>query len=1140
MASGQPPTLTWSEILRHAVRHRQPLEVNSTSENHSNDSSSNLDDEICNVWIASLGSEGPENLQKRLSWADIDASSIAPLLRQSMADGQYHLSSNPLLRHLSDAIREAAGHTLSSQGLAGMSVIGTEQLAFIDLWAPAAEWALRELRASLKDQLHFQVATSIWEELAAGLLSRLCRIAEMTLWEKFNEEREPGIILLAHLGENGDGEGPPTREYYTRFIQRHRSEGIESLVTEFPVLGRLISTVTALWLDSSAEMLLRVDADCAALSQTFDIPLNASLEHIQQGLSDPHCGGRSVAILTFVGAGAAYKVVYKPKDISLDAAYQNIISYLNAASDLPALKSLSVLQGNGYGYVEFVPHRVCSNASELAQFYHNAGRLTAILYILGCTDCHYENLIANGDHLLLIDGETLFQADFENPDDLATFAPSDAPVDAFKRQIDDSVLRSGLLPMWQYYGQHKFAMDLSALGIAPPNEPVEEVSGWLGLNSDGMMPGIIEMQCRIPTSLPVGVGESNPLHLHVDRFCDGFKAHCDVLMQHRSELLRDGGLLNAFQGLQRRILKRGTWIYYAIQDQMLAPDALRSELTQGMRLEQLGRAFLLADQRPTDWPVFEAEMRQMEILDIPFFTHPIDGVDMDEMGAILGLVKTNGLEACRKRLQPLNTDGVAFQLRLIRGAIQARVLRADQRHSTLSSNSFTEGALTGASTEVGLSPPNVSVSLEERLVLSQNVANELIDLAFPDGMGRYEWLGMNMGWDGIKYYFGPIGPSLYSGSSGIALFLACLQHALKPSEELTRFRQIDTIIREITQPLVKLTEMGDGVLNRWWRDQPLGMGGCGGVLLTLITLDRLAMRVPDGFESYTALAQRLLQGLRQDRLETDRELDLLQGVTGLIGPLLMLGDAISLEWALTAGNRLVEQQQESGGWIVPSAQAKRPLTGWAHGAAGMATALAQLYHHTGERRYLWAAEQGLDYERQVFIAEVGNWPDFRGTQESSYFHLGWCNGAPGIALSRLCLMDTELWNRQAEEELATAIVTTANASLRRDYLCCGRFGLVAILRMAAERLGAPGLQAEEAAKRIELQALSEAEASGGNFHLLGDGEGSMIEPGLMTGVSGIGMVLLNDWHSLATLQMILSGGLLPYRQGANAQSGGLI
>jgi hypothetical protein len=37
----------------------------------------------------------------------------------------------------------------------------------------------------------------------------------------------------------------------------------------------------------------------------------------------------------------------------------------------------------------------------------------------------------------------------------------------------------------------------------------------------------------------------------------------------------------------------------------------------------------------------------------------------------------------------------------------------------------------------------------------------------------------------------------------------------------------------------------------------------------------------------------------------------------------------------------------------------------------------------------------------------------------------------------------------------------------------------------------------------------------------------MIQPGLMTGISGSGMVLLTRRHSLTTLPTILSGGQLP-------------
>ena len=31
------------------------------------------------------------------------------------------------------------------------------------------------------------------------------------------------------------------------------------------------------------------------------------------------------------------------------------------------------------------------------------------LYVLGCTDCHHENLISTGDQLVLIDSETLLE-----------------------------------------------------------------------------------------------------------------------------------------------------------------------------------------------------------------------------------------------------------------------------------------------------------------------------------------------------------------------------------------------------------------------------------------------------------------------------------------------------------------------------------------------------------------------------------------------------------------------------------------------------------------------------------------------------------------------------------------------------------
>ena len=66
------------------------------------------------------------------------------------------------------------------------------------------------------------------------------------------------------------------------------------------------------------------------------------------------------------------------------------------------------------------------------------------------------------------------------------------------------------------------------------------------------------------------------------------------------------------------------------QGQMLEPAALRTAVAHGLKLEQLSRSFVLAGEKPLNWPMFRAELLQMERLDIPFFEQMIDGDDVDE------------------------------------------------------------------------------------------------------------------------------------------------------------------------------------------------------------------------------------------------------------------------------------------------------------------------------------------------------------------------------------------------------------------------------------------------------------------------------------------------------------------------------
>ncbi|MFZ9229613.1 MAG: lanthionine synthetase LanC family protein, partial [Prochlorococcaceae cyanobacterium] len=120
------------------------------------------------------------------------------------------------------------------------------------------------------------------------------------------------------------------------------------------------------------------------------------------------------------------------------------------------------------------------------------------------------------------------------------------------------------------------------------------------------------------------------------------------------------------------------------------------------------------------------------------------------------------------------------------------------------------------------------------------------------------------------------------------------------------------------------------------------------------------------------------------------------GVTGLIGALLSQKTPEALALARACGDRLLNVQLDSGGWSmggVGSSLRRPPLTGFSHGAAGMAAALARLAQATADERYAEAARRAIAYERSVFVAETGNWPDFRSSAEPNEFMLRWCHGA---------------------------------------------------------------------------------------------------------------------------------------------------
>lgn len=183
-----------------------------------------------------------------------------------------------------------------------------------------------------------------------------------------------------------------------------------------------------------------------------------------------------------------------------------------------------------------------------------------------------------------------------------------------------------------------------------------------------------------------------------------------------------------------------------------------------------------------------------------------------------------------------------------------------------------------------------------------------------------------------------------------------------------------------------------------------------------------------------------------------------------------------------------------------------PLTGFAHGTAGIAWALLQLAALTGEERFRSVALSALAYERDSFVPEEGNWTDWRKDESSSAderaFVAAWCHGAPGIGLSRLGMLP-HLDDAETRAEIDIALKTTLARGFGDNHsLCHGDLGVLDVLLTARETLGEVPWHSE--VERRAAGVLASIERQGWIC-----GTPRRIEaPGLMMGIAGIGYGLL--------------------------------
>ncbi|HET9040945.1 MAG TPA: lanthionine synthetase LanC family protein [Gemmatimonadales bacterium] len=340
------------------------------------------------------------------------------------------------------------------------------------------------------------------------------------------------------------------------------------------------------------------------------------------------------------------------------------------------------------------------------------------------------------------------------------------------------------------------------------------------------------------------------------------------------------------------------------------------------------------------------------------------------------------------------------------------------------------------------------------LSVSGRIADHLCDTAFRYG-DQCTWMGMTQdtedGSDQVDFTYGTLGPDLYGGSSGVALFLS---QAFRQAGE-RRWR--DTALAGIAHALDRLDTIPPPAQAGFYT-------GHVGVAYAAALIGRALER--GDLEARAVAVLDCLGGAADGELVVD----LVSGGTGAIAPLLALAvrlDRPALgDLAMRLGRRTVAAATRSDdGWSWPvtagAIDAARALTGLAHGAAGIGWSLLELGVATGAGEMIEAAHQAFRYENRWFRPAEDNWPDFREEDgDDAPACVAWCHGAPGIGLTRLRAVELGVEAYRADAE--AAMRTTRSSLADRDCwidgdfsLCHGHSGLGEILRYASRVLGRP-------------------------------------------------------------------------------------
>lgn len=873
-------------------------------------------------------------------------------------------------------------------------------------------------------------------------------------------------LNIARVRGKLEGCSPQDRYHYFLYKFLGTTDALYSFFNKYSVLARLVATRIDEWVSVTTNFLARLECDLDEIRLIFseEKKFLGKVIDIKDSLSDLH-DGDTVKYLKFE---SGLEIIYKPRGMGLEEAYFQLLEWFNRSGAPFKFKNIAVLNKGTHGWTEFVSFVGCDNKEQVRNFYRRSGANLCLFYLLGATDCHFENVIAHGEYPVLIDAETVMHLLAKTPqtNDISNGKKTGCIDKSF------SVLNTGLLPSWDFGDFGDVGYDYGGLsgpssGKSPIYTPTLKNKG-----TDQMRLVFDFTRIKSSKNKPLLAGNYVNAADYVEEIVFGFSKMYSYILSKRDSFLAESPLISL--GRQKvRFVNRNTRVYYNILYSSLTPDCLRDGIDRSIKIDALYRSVLLNNQEYLN-PVLLVERKALEDVCIPRITiDPCSSSIVLEGKGFDHFFVNSTYENVVSRVNSMNFDDLYYQSNLIR-----RSFDTVHPHSAKFFNLQLRGKI---STETKV--------LDRTL----EIADEIKEKAIRSAENDATWIGLEYLPQLEQCFFQPLGYDLYSGLCGIALFYSALDFICpgKGNREfallcLGRLRKLLN-----SDDVSTLTSLGIG-----------GMTGLGSIIYSFV---RVSQYISD--KSLLDDAERLANLITPNMVDLDESFDVVAGAAGAILALLTLNSVRPsrglIERSIICGEHLLKNQVGGNeGW--KRRHSRVQLASFSHGVAGISYALLSLYKITGDLSLFDAARKAILFEDTFFLKEKGNWLDLRYS-ESGRCMTSWCHGAPGIGLGRIAILemlDTPTVRRDIERALMTTI-NFPNSSA--DQLCCGNLGRIDFILEASIKLSRPDLYKIALSKLLSILRRAE---NRGFFQLFNSSLCRVYNPSLFRGTAGIGYGML--------------------------------